>query len=77
MTELSENQKQKKYFKAVFGDENPKNNKKKIEAALHRAHEVRQFEIRLYWQRSLFSGALFLLYLEHFLSFGIWKTMDF
>ncbi|MGB1182502.1 MAG: hypothetical protein ACPG4I_03720 [Candidatus Puniceispirillaceae bacterium] len=54
VTELFENQKQKKYFKAVFGDENPKNNKKKIEAALHRAHEVRQFEICLYWQRSLF-----------------------
>ena len=43
---------QKAYFKKVFGTEKPA--KKRIEAALDRAHEIRQFEIRLYWERSLF-----------------------
>ena len=43
---------QKEYFKKVFGTEKPA--KKRIEAALDRAHEIRQFEIRLYWERSLF-----------------------
>ncbi len=43
---------QKRYFQAMFGTEYPE--RERIEAALDRAHEIRQFEIRLYWQRSLF-----------------------
>ena len=74
MTELSENQKQKKYFKAVFGDKNPKNNKKKIEVALNRVHEIRQFEIRLYWQRSLFFWGFILALFGAF--FVIWNLED-
>ena len=44
--------KQKHYFTRVFGTNQPK--KSKVAAALEKAHEIRQFEIRLYWQRSLF-----------------------
>ena len=40
------------YFTRVFGKEKPE--KSKVAAALEKAHEIRQFEIRLYWQRSLF-----------------------
>ena len=43
---------QSEYFELVFGTPRPK--RKWIKAALNRAHEIRQFEIRLYWQRSLF-----------------------
>ena len=43
---------QKDYFKLVFGTDEPERDK--VEAALEKAHEIRQFEIRLYWQRSLF-----------------------
>lgn len=51
---------QKAYFQAVFGEEEPCDEKKeglckeKIKAALDCAHEIRRFEIGLYWQRSLF-----------------------
>ena len=40
------------YFTLVFGTDKPK--KSEIAAALEKAHEIRQFEIRLYWQRNLF-----------------------
>ena len=43
---------QKDYFQAMFGTRFPKRGR--IKDALNRAHEIRQFEIRLYWQRSLF-----------------------
>ena len=72
MTELSENQKQRKYFKAVFGDKNPKNNKKKIEAALHRAHKIRQFEICLYWQKN---WGMHIDYLEDDITGKLHKTI--
>ena len=49
---ISEGERRDKYFKTVFGTAYPE--KERIEAALNRAHEIRQFEIRLYWQRSLF-----------------------
>ena len=44
--------KQREYFKLVFGTEAPERDR--VKAALEKAHEIRQFEIRLYWQRSLF-----------------------
>ena len=43
---------QQQYFKQVFGTCEP--NKGMVKAELNRAHDIRQFEIRLYWQRSLF-----------------------
>lgn len=58
MTELE------KYFKEVFGTIRPE--KEKIEKALNRAHEVRQFEIRLYWQRSLFFWGFILTFFTAF-----------
>ena len=69
MTELSENQKQKKYFKAVFGTYYP--DRERIDAALRLAHEIRQFEIRLYWQRSLFFWGFILALFTAF--FVIWQ----
>ena len=48
----TEDKNQQKYFKLMFGTEYPSLDK--VEAALEKAHEIRQFEIRLYWQRSLF-----------------------
>ena len=42
----------KRYLQAMFGTRSPK--PESIKAALDRAHEIRQFEIRLYWHRSLF-----------------------
>ena len=44
--------KQKGYFKLVFGTPTPE--EEMVKAALEKAHEIGQFEIRLYWQRSLF-----------------------
>ncbi len=72
MTELSENQKQKKYFKAVFGTYYP--DRERIDAALRLAHEIRQFEIRLYWQRSLFFWGFILALFTAF--FVIWEFKD-
>ena len=69
MTKLSENQKQKKYFKAVFGTYYP--DRERIDAALRLAHEIRQFEIRLYWQRSLFFWGFILALFTAF--FVIWQ----
>jgi hypothetical protein len=40
------------YLKYVFRTTEP--DPRRIEAALNRAHEIRQFEIRLYWQRNLY-----------------------
>ena len=60
---------QKAYFKEVFGTEYPE--RERIEAALDRAHEIRQFEIRLYWQRSLFFwGFLVVLFTGLFFLIG-------
>ena len=60
---------QKAYFKEVFGTEYPE--RERIEAALDRAHEIRQFEIRLYWQRSLFFwGFLVILFTGLFFLIG-------
>ena len=39
----------KDYFQAIFDTEYPE--RERIEAALDRAHEIRQFEISLYWQK--------------------------
>jgi hypothetical protein len=49
---MNETQKKRAYFRTVFGTANPEKNRQK--AALKHAHETREFEIRLYWQRSLF-----------------------
>ena len=52
MTKKTYESYRKDYFQAMFDTEYPE--RERIEAALDRAHEIRQFEIRLYWQRSLF-----------------------
>jgi hypothetical protein len=46
------------YLKYVFGTTKPKASR--IEAALNRAHEIRQFEIKLYLQRNLYMWGLML-----------------
>jgi len=55
-----------KYNLHIFNEEYP--DKDMMFLALEKAHEVRQFEIRLYWQRSLFFWGFilffFYLYLE-------------
>ena len=68
---------QKNYFKLVFNTQAPERDK--VEAALEKAHEIRQFEIRLYWQRSLFFwgfiltffGAYMLLFSQEDLTFFV------
>ena len=52
MTKKTYESYRKDYFQAIFDTEYPE--RERIEAALDRAHEIRQFEISLYWQRSLF-----------------------
>ena len=45
------------YFQAMFGEEfseDDRASRSRVRAALKLAHEIRQFEIRLYWHRSLF-----------------------
>lgn len=64
MTEQEKYFLQEKYFKKVFGTIRP--SKEKVEKALNRAHEVRQFEIRLYWQRSLFFWGFILTFFTAF-----------
>ena len=60
---------QKAYFKKMFGTEYPE--RERIEAALDRAHEIRQFEIRLYWHRSFFFwGFLIILFTGLFFLIG-------
>ena len=58
---MSEEYDSKDYFQAMFGEDYHKNklidaesDRKRVKAALKLAHEIRQFEISLYWQRSLF-----------------------
>ncbi len=64
MTEEKEQKRQDKYNKLVFATEYPE--KERIEAALKHAHEIRQFEIRLYWQRSLFFWGFIIAFLTAF-----------
>ena len=52
MTKKTYESYRKDYFQAMFDTEYPE--RERIEAALNRAHEIRQFEISLYWKRSLF-----------------------
>ena len=66
----------KTYFQTMFGEEFSEENKssrRRIRGALKLAHEIRQFEIRLYWQRSLFFWG-FVLTL--FASLGLTLTAD-
>ena len=58
---MSEEDDPKDYFQAMFGKDYHKNklidekfDQERVKAALKLAHEIRQFEIRLYWHRSLF-----------------------
>ncbi len=62
--EKTEQEKQDTYNKLVFGTVLPQ--KEKIVAALNRAHEIRQFEIRLYWQRSFFFWGFIFAFLTAF-----------
>ena len=56
----------KAYFKLVFGTCYPE--KERIAAALKEAHEIRQFEIRLYWQRNLFFWGFILTFFASFVA---------
>ncbi len=60
----TESEKQIEYFEEVFGTISPC--PEKIEKALKYAHEIRQFEIRLYWQRSLFFWGFIVVLLSGF-----------
>ena len=54
------------YKKAVFGKKSP--GQDTVEKALDRAHEIRKFEIGLYWQRSLiFLGFILSCFTGYFL----------
>ncbi len=50
--EITDQDAQSEYNQRVFGTAYPQ--KERIEASLNRAHEIRKFEIDLYWRRSLF-----------------------
>ncbi len=59
----------KQYFNLVFGTARP--SKERLKAALNRAHELRQFEIRLYWQRNLMIwGFMFALFTGYIILFS-------
>lgn len=58
---MNEDERQKAYYKKVFGTERPR--KEYIKAALNQAHQAWKIEIRLYWQRSLFIWGFILTYL--------------
>ncbi len=65
--------KQNKYNEIVFGESFSKNGEdlsekkeKMIQAALDQAHEIRKFEIELYWKRSLFFWGFILTFLTAF-----------
>jgi hypothetical protein len=64
---MNEEQKQKRYYEYVFGTKYP--SKDMIVLALNRAHEIRQFEIRLYWQRSFFFWGFTLAFFTAFIFF--------
>ena len=77
---MSEEDDSKNYFKAMFGEDYHKkktndaeSDRERVKVALDRAHEIRQFEIRLYWHRSLFFWG-FILTL--FASLGLTLTAD-
>lgn len=57
---------QKEYFKLVFDTCCPE--KERIAAAFKEAHEIRQFEIRLYWQRNLFFWGFILTFFASFVA---------
>lgn len=44
----------KKYFEALGVQEDAGSERDKLEAALRRAHEIRKFEIDLYWKRATY-----------------------
>ena len=48
----------KKYFEALGVQEDAGSERDKLEAALRRAHEIRKFEIDLYWKRAMYFWAL-------------------
>ena len=62
------------YLQAMFGkgfSEKKKTDQERVKAALKLAHEIRQFEIRLYWQRSFFFwGFLIILFTGLFFLIG-------
>lgn len=65
---MTEEERLNKYNENVFGEVSPK--KKKVRKALDRAHEIRKFEIGLYWQRSLiFWGFILSFFTAYFLLF--------
>ena len=55
---------QSAYNMRVFGTEYPQ--KERVEAALDRAHEIRKFEIGLYWRRSFFFWGFIAVFLAAF-----------
>ena len=56
------------YFRKMFGPDAPDRSDEKIVAALERAHDIRKFEIDLYWRRGLYFWGF---NLAVFTSFGL------
>ncbi len=76
MAKMIEEGKQNEYYEIVFGKNFPKSDEvlsekeeKMIQAALDRAHEIRKFEIELYWKRSLFFWGFMTTFLAIFALF--------
>ncbi len=65
---------QSAYNMRVFGTEYPQ--KERVEAALDRAHEIRKFEIGLYWRRSFFFWGFIAVFLAAFALIIDSKSID-
>lgn len=63
---MDECKRQKAYYMWVFGTTRP--DRDDINAALTKAHEIRQFEINLYWKRSLFFWGFILTFFGGFIA---------
>ena len=64
-----------KYKKSVFGKISP--GQDKVDKALERAHEIRKFEIGLYWQRSLFFWGFIVSYFtSYFILLGLSEDLS-
>ena len=78
---MTQQQRRDKYLQKVFGEINSNDKRvektQRVQNALDRAHEIRQFEIRLYWQRSLFFwGFMFTFFSGFFFLYKEEKTFS-
>ena len=56
--QMTDSRLREKYFEALGVQKNAASESSKLEAALKRAHEIRQFELDLYWKRATYFWAL-------------------